>query len=620
MKKILTSVLSSECTEKQLNIFVHDKELDLHNLYTAKLLASSKGIEIVGKNLFFLWFLCASTNSGKMIFSVLSIEQELQQWIHAMQPEEQMNTIPWNIPTLTEIIEFLETTPTLFGTFQKEVPFYFDLEKQLILPQRIFWMYKEIFQEIKIRNRDKDKLINITEWEKIYSFLKDNKDPSIKIEDKEILVCKSLLQHNVTIITGGPGTGKTTCMFLGLISLLYEEKSIKTIFLLAPTGRAAVRLNESLSHCIHKSSIELQKLATTAKIEYSTIHTFLKISHRSGSKYSSSSPVEADVIVVDESSMLTTGILHQLLSSTPTKTKIIFIGDPFQLPPVQESNVMWDLLEVLREENSNYFVTLEKQRRSQSQIQQLSSHLRSFKKDPKIASKFFEDLRSNEAKQIFYMNEIPNMKKILDILRVEFQLETLVSLAKDLNPYSLEKKHLFVLEQMFTILQGFSFLQATKNTPLGSVPVNKNCLLWLRYYADKIVYPVCVIKNEHDLEMYNGDRGLYLEYKNQPEKNVVIFLNHTQKQKYQFFSPSLLRLEPAFSQTVHKSQGSEFKKVTLFLEQETPITTRSLLYTAVTRAKESFCLFSEENTLQSTIENIPNNEISLFRIVKDFKN
>jgi exodeoxyribonuclease V alpha subunit len=390
-------------------------------------------------------------------------------------------------------------------------------------------------------------------------------DTEISISEEQKAAIQHCLEHSFSIITGGPGTGKTTILKMVIENLLnigYQPEKIK---IAAPTGKAAKRLSQSLGSIFSKYSIEPP----------STLHRLL--GHNPSTNicfYNSENPLNAKIILMDESSMADIYIMDALLNafSFSEDSKLIFVGDPDQLLSVNHGAIFSDLVEL--EKNQ---VKLTKTFRQSKEGHEISALVKDIKAQ-----------KANTLSQFTYKDKTPKL--------------TGVSWMNCLDTKEYE-------EALTIWYQTFKNENAQILTPFnkGELGIEGINAIFLNNVHENIPYILTSNLPEHNL--FNGEIGILLENngsyifkekeKISQSSNEVIIPFHL---KHKFL--------PAFAITIHRSQGSEYDHVCLVLplEQDSnkkkdSILTRRLLYTAVTRAKKSLCILGPESSWNKSILN-----------------
>lgn len=385
----------------------------------------------------------------------------------------------------------------------------------------------------------------------------------IKYSDKQKEAIKTALNNRVTIITGGPGTGKTT--LVKAITLLYRNKhKDKKIALLAPTGRASKRLNE------------------TTHMQTSTIHRFLKWNKENNqfsiNKYNID---ESDLILIDEFSMVDTILLNSLLNGLKKDIHLIIVGDYNQLPSVGPGQVLKDIIS--SEKINTVKLELIYRQHDNSYINILASTIKS--KD--ITSL---DLTKKEDFNFIETNDINNTinivcKKALDKL--------------------INTNNLQVLSPMYGGIAGIDSLNNSLREIYNPQDGKKNEVVIndVTYREkDKVIQ---LINNIED-NVFNGDIGYIKEitsgkYTASKKDEIIInFEGHMVNYQYK----DLINIKHAYTISVHKSQGGEFNHVVIPLSyNHKRMLYNNLLYTGVTRAKKSLILVGSKEMLEYAINN-----------------
>lgn len=478
------------------------------------------------------------------------------------------------------------------------------------------------------------------------------------------------------IVTGGPGTGKTTVVVFLLWNLLksnFEEYKNWQIHLAAPSGKAADRMRESLAKALNED-IKKDSLDTEEKrnihsylsnLESSTIHRLLHYSAKESgfainekNKFS-----EKSIFVIDEASMIDINLFASFLQALPEKdVKVFVLGDPFQLPSVDAGAVLGEILNS-RRAREEFVVELEESRRftAESNIGKLAYAI----KDCALANNtsgstavpqtFFTKNTSigtpkeNTVNYISIEGETSKQEEeqSLDLIKswnsFFFDFPRLAAeihprdeqpdLAeqqrrKDLWNTSLQKRMLsaerggnrgvFQLNKI-TCESIQEYVKETnkeikeRNKALAQDSDKENTISMYsgKYFPGELLI---LTENQSMYKLYNGDTGIvifdkeskvpYLMLKKAPPKKLKDISSQKEKGDFVFYPLSLLpeeSLEPAFAITIHKSQGSEYDHVLMFLPKQKghPLLTNQILYTGITRAKESVTIIATEETFQA---------------------
>ena len=352
--------------------------------------------------------------------------------------------------------------------------------------------------------------------------------------------CKSL----VFILTGGPGTGKTYTAGRLLGTLLKSLNTACEIALAAPTGKAALTLEKALGSLLPGS------------VKAKTLHALLGV-RKDGSFPERSSKLPYDIILVDEASMIDIELMSHLLASIKSGARLILMGDPSQLPPVEGAPI---------------FPTLAKTHEAKSH---LTKCLRAETKELVL---FAESILKRQPFQESESIQFIDPKESLESVLLSHLNRFPKNLPLDATP-----------DEWLLAFQKFRILTPLKVGPAGSVAINR---FVARHLKERAI-PLMITSNDYRMDLFNGEIGVLIT----EGKEIPEFFS---EQDYVYFAsgkkiPALLlpSYELAYAMTVHKSQGSEFDEVLLLLpETATPVTI-PLLYTAVTRARKKITLFGK---------------------------
>ena len=440
------------------------------------------------------------------------------------------------------------------------------------------------------------------------------------------------------IITGGPGTGKTTVVFFLLWNLLQSKPELQQwdIYFTAPSGKAADRLRESLEECKNLLSEESLKEPTTQKlsqIEKSTLHGLLKFQPRENTfTYRKNNPFpEKSIFVIDEASMIDIALFSSFLEALPKKDFRLFIlGDKDQLPSVDAGAVLGELLDlgkkcVVRLTESNRFNDNSEIGRLAKSIQDLNAPLPNFST--------WESSTNLWPKENDVINFIRLAEKESDLKKKdeEEKLQEILELwvnkfYKNLTPVA-EKIHSSINEKNFSengfsendweqevknrhslweIAESARILSAEKRGLRGIENINKMILNILKQKNPFSFNGSLLMlnKNLNFLNLQNGDSGIIVNAKTQPSlmlkrKNDFLF--------FPLFQLPTDCLQSAFAITIHKSQGSGYKNIMMFLPKYSghPLLNRQILYTGITRTKkESLTIIASHETFKSAKETL----------------
>ena len=442
---------------------------------------------------------------------------------------------------------------------------------------------------------------------RVKDFFGQVRDFSFTPSQKEAI--QRVLQYNFLVVVGGPGTGKTTTAVNLLRSILAFQRKNEDISLAvtAPTGKAAKRLEQSIRQVLDKHPFARDIDARLSRDSQGrTLHQLLKIGYRRHrSPYSPDHPLPHDVILVDEASMVDIRLMTWLFEAA-SGAKLILLGDGDQLPAVESGTILRDLIGGSPGQMEGRVVRLEGSHRfsESAALGRLADAVR--RGDEKT---FFSIVDSEPEATLIEADERTVESHIIDLIKNPVEVGESCRL-----PFSREQVHEEekVFEEVFHRLEQMGILSAIKVGPLGTRHLNAAVE---RACADTPIYPgkpLVITRNDYDLNLYNGDRGVIFEFLSRGRKKegrrdlAAVFAappDWIGKGRYRILS--LGRLPPfdtGYVLTIHKSQGSEFDDVAVILpESGRDEMSRELLYTALTRAKKSCLIFASRDVLSQVI-------------------
>lgn len=425
------------------------------------------------------------------------------------------------------------------------------------------------------------------------------------------------LANRLCVISGGPGTGKTTTVvkILALQCIVYGIDL--HIGIAAPTGKAAARLSFSISQA-KKTLPCSDEIKEAIPSEALTIHRLLG-KHSSGRKhgriYGQQDHLPFDIIVIDEASMIDLSLMSKLVCALKPQCRLIMLGDMDQLSSVEAGSVLGDICDTgtshsytpdfiggiqslipqYRETSpdntpfANCIVTLKKSYRfdSSSSIGRLSRAVNDG--DFSEAMSVLSAQDQNECVFVPYSSEKEFHSRLASLSRENYGI-----LGRMTDP-----------QRMFSLLDTFKILCAVREGIFGVESVNRfiTSLFHGGITDDHEMYhgkPILVTGNDYRLNVFNGDTGIFVKSTADSSPGIA-FRNQdgtiSLRQPFQ-----IRKYESAYAMTIHKSQGSEFDTVLVILPQlQSPVLTRELLYTAVTRAKKKVIIWGSEQTLKVCI-------------------
>lgn len=468
-------------------------------------------------------------------------------------------------------------------------------EESRIYPAQYYYMEMNVAKMLHDLNVNYD--ISNATIEKRLLTIQQNTD--LQLDDKQIEAVEEAVRNGVFVLTGGPGTGKTTT--INALIHFFESEGLD-VFLAAPTGRAAKRMTEATGY------------------EARTVHRMLELNyvpegedHHMHYGRNEENPLDADVIIVDEMSMVDLPLMNVLLHAITPSTRLILVGDKDQLPSVGPGSVLKDIIE------SKCFsvVTLTKIFR---QAQQSDIVVNAHK-----INRGEEVILDNKSRDFFFLKRQDADTIISVVLTlIQKKLPNYVDAdAFDIQVLTPMRKGLLGVERLNTILQQYM-------NPPDAKKAEKE-------YGDKklrVGDKVMQIRNDYQLEweistkfglvvdkgvgVFNGDIGRITEINPYTE---IVEVEFEEKKKVRYTFQMLDELELAYAVTIHKSQGSEYPAVVIpLLSGPRQLFHRNLIYTAITRAKKCVTIVGSDTTFQEMVQNVneQNRYTSLAEQICDF--
>ena len=391
---------------------------------------------------------------------------------------------------------------------------------------------------------------------------------------------KIALSQGLTVLTGGPGTGKTTTV-ARLLALLAGGTRLR-IALAAPTGKAAARLQEAVRLEVGKLNKADQQ--ALSGMHATTLHRLLGSRPDTSARFrhNRSNRLPHDVIVVDETSMVSLTMMARLLEAVRPDARLILVGDPDQLASVEAGAVLADLVDGL---DASKLAALMTPHRFGESIGALASSIRAGDTDGAI-----EVLRAGGEHIEWIDTDQPSEH-----------------LRRVLVPQALALREAAILgnaEAALATLDEHRLLCAHRRGPYGVRFWNRQVERWLAEETGEPIWsdwyagrPVLVTANDYGLKLYNGDTGVTLV------RDGVLRAAIAGAEQLEFATSRLSDVDTMHAMTIHKSQGSQADEITVLLPQEdSRLLVRELLYTAVTRAKERVRVIASEQALRAAVE------------------
>ena len=412
-------------------------------------------------------------------------------------------------------------------------------------------------------------------------------DPAVTtldLTEGQIATVKAARQNRFLIVSGGPGTGKTTILAT-ILALRGEDP--ERICLAAPTGKAQGRMQEALREELEKINISEERKTALKDVRCSTVHRLLEADHMGKFRRNRENPLECDLLVVDECSMLSFDLLGQLFRALSEKASVILLGDHAQLASVQPGQIFADLCSMMSAYPEGHLAKLTESKRfpADKGIARLRDRLEPHLDQP--GAEAWECLQANyeqlEYKPLPPSAELP-----------AFLAENLYGWRENGKPFFEAE----TIEEAWERFESMRILVPTGEGKFGADAVNGHIKHIFKLGENSPGLPLMQRKNDYMLNIFNGDTGL-LWYADKDRKPLprscaaedckrLVFFPRGNGEWYGVERELLEDAEVAFAMTVHKSQGSGYGKVLFILPElgfGEKLLTRELIYTAVTRGK-----------------------------------
>jgi len=558
-------------------------------------------------------------------------KDNLNPWLVELFASVEAGNVCLDVPSVIEANDSTElpgqyilTNHELVGSPSEIKPFIYSNNKLYF--QRYFHYEKSLADKISALCHEKNIALQSGKLLQLKDFVQYQLFPESDVLDEtdwQQIACLNSFLHNFSIISGGPGTGKTTTI-TKLLLLFLKDNPESTIKLCAPTGKAAARMQESISRAaaaMKERGIDGQLLDTLGNLQSTTIHSLLGYVHNSiYFKHDADNYIQADVILVDECSMIDITLFYKLFQAIdPEKTVVILLGDKNQLASVNAGSIFRDICEDTAGMNAfskeriqflNQFIPMEKnqipiQNHIKEENHPLFQHLIELKKsfrfsdndgigilskavlqnDVSVLDEFFNNRYENV--KIYHFNEYKD--------RIDHAVNLLFS---DNGGYV----GLHDVNDILLKLNNSTVLCATNEGKYGVTAINKHFLQ--KYNIGDNIFGnyqlIMVTQNQPEQDIYNGDIGVVLENNNKPE----VYFDKGNKGFLKLSPAQINSFTPSFAMTIHKSQGSEYNEVLILLpdNKDNLLLTRELLYTAITRAKKKVSILGSKD-ISTTICN-----------------
>jgi exodeoxyribonuclease V alpha subunit len=495
-------------------------------------------------------------------------------------------------PSVSKWINHLKNSG-IVGSAQEYKPLILNDDKLYLYR---YWKYEQEFSA-SIKHRLKNPCVDIDRSILARSLFRlfPQKQTDTDIDAQRLAAERAVL-NNFSIISGGPGTGKTFTI-IKILALLLEQNKQLHIALTAPTGKAAARLQESIIAA--KQHLDCApEIKEAIPQETYTVHRLLgTIPHSPYFRKNADNPLPYDVVVVDEASMVDLALMAKLASAIPPHARWILVGDKNQLASVEAGTVFGDICDIGQNEKSYITVLTRNYRFNENsgigKLARAITHAESDNALNILKSSHYSDIHWRDLKPYqHFLNDLKN--KILHSFSEYLQA---------IRPYTANPDTVLQAFDKFRILcalrHGFYGVEMV-NRSIEKLLIREGFLKtgYLGYHGQ----PIMITHNDYTLKLFNGDVGVILR---NPEKRdeLLAFFRETDGNIREFLPSRLPQHETVFAMTVHKSQGSEFESILMILPpQFSMVLSRELLYTGITRAKHRLDIWGNEEVFKHAIQ------------------
>ncbi|AHH09294.1 Exodeoxyribonuclease V alpha chain [Borrelia parkeri SLO] len=567
--------------ELKIYEIIETLNINIENYYKAHLLTKKIKDEKYEEITIFLIFLFNYLSKGHLRANINLLIKDIQNTIDCafLEIEDEDQSYQKSINILKELANLTQATKIheiILHLKENNIMKHLNQNERIITPlilennihiytQKNFREEEELIKKIDQRLKDNKSEITTKRIQNIMNNL-NTKD----LSEEQINSIKKSLKSNFFILSGGPGTGKTTTINYILKAIDMHLNVKQKVALVAPTGKASQKLKSSLKE-------SFKNLET----EYSTVQKLLKMSFiNKGNKYDETNPLEFEIIIIDEASMIDSSTFLKLLKATKTSTKLIITGDKNQLPSISGGNVYSSLTQIKEISDENVEI-LKKNFRSNDEINLLAKAI--YQEDTNLI-----DIQLNANKNII----------LKDINKVNIENELLnhtKNLYKNISNFDLNSLNNKKIESIINALLSNVILCSRNFGKFGTKRINEIIKLYLKkIYGNLIGQIILITQNDYKNDLFNGERGILFR-----ENSKIYALFKREDEKYKRINFNLInKYELSFATTIHKSQGSEYQHIQIIIEDH-PFLTKELLYTAITRAKESIKIISSKDIIKN---------------------
>lgn len=584
-------------------LFIHTELAD-HHLHFARLLTEGIGDGSLALYVLLLHVIFM-TQAGHIRISLPELADQAQRnwfvfsddtFLHIPMYTQILHTL------LTDFIPVIHRNPNVFG----EPGVY---KPVINLDNRYLYLQKQHEMESRFLKAITRHLVQdhspASQPDAILSLL-NAQGGSFQLNPAQQQAVRLALSHSLAIISGGPGTGKTTTIVSIIRALLLASAQPLNIVLAAPTGRAANRIMESITASLTSQNLD-PALRSRFPQSAHTLHKLLGISRFTQGlpTYHAGNPIPLDVLIVDEASMIDLKLMTWTLEALPPDCQLILVGDKDQLPSVDTGALLTDMIAGEQHQLRGRVVQLQGSQRSNPAIINLAAAVNTGHPDSFLAQ------LAAPSVQIRYYSSAPEAVRFISRQYPVAQIQQQASFSVLFQPLVLQESESVqrILEVM-AYFERFAVLCPTRHGPMGVSAINETCCRQAggaMFFAGQ---PIMITRNDYDLELFNGDRGVLIGW---ADGLRAVF--RTSHGLVSYALSQLKSFSTAYAQTIHKSQGSEFDEVLILMPESIQrMVSREILYTAITRARHTVHLSGSFDTFRQAITT----KITRFSGIRDF--
>ncbi|SDE01053.1 DNA helicase/exodeoxyribonuclease V, alpha subunit [Psychrobacter pacificensis] len=582
------------------------------------------------------------------IFALLStlFDKRNQLWIQLALSNHEKDMLTKRFDTIAKVFQLLKNT---------DFNFFMNLVNKYALFAEVKANTNSNNEENSLSNNNQPIIYDITNsqnskesitfwlhraWQAEFNLAKNiNNILNQKVKPLPITIPESLHENQIkainvannnafSIITGGPGTGKTYTVAQLVIALQQATESggegsenirfstdSASLALAAPTGKAAQRMQESLQAALDTAGIDLQLQ------EAKTIHRLLGIGRTGRPRYNADNPLGEDIIIVDEASMLGVELANYLVSAVKPGARLILLGDANQLAAVDAGAVLADLCCIPLLQSIHAELTESRRFGADSgigklaiQINRAETNLQTIwqllRQDDALSFQYVNTLQVDSVPSNQIKNSLSNEKNILKISQIyQPYIEIVKNLLRNPIEKSMPESIKNTIASLMEIFSEFRILTAGHNGEWGDHYINNYLTQWhlteLKLPLGQNAWfhgrPIMILQNNYELGLFNGDIGFCLQTSDERNQLEVFFENKTQGIAVNLLNEEVVAT--AYAMTIHKSQGSEFDHVAItFDDSHARLLSKELIYTAVTRAKKQVTIYSTKHAFEKAVQ------------------